>query len=153
MTSLRVPFPPPVLFFILLLAGAGLDHFWPWPLLSDRVHLQWGLAVGLFAGAVLLGGWALLTLRRWKTSPDFGQTVTALVQEGPYRWSRNPLYLALVSVLGGFAMVLDSVWVGIGVPLLIFGLDRLVVSREEAFLRMRFGAEYEQYLMRVRRWL
>ena len=153
METLRVPLPPPLLFFIVLLVGAGLDHFWPWPFLLARFVLQVSLGGCFFLGAVVLGGWALSTLRRRKTSPDFGQAVTALVQEGPYRFSRNPLYLALVSVLSGFAIALDSVWVGIGVPLLILGLDRLVIIREEGFLRMRFGPEYERYRMRVRRWL
>lgn len=153
MESLRVPLPPPLLFFFVLLAGAGLQFVRPWSLLGGRFPLQAGLGGCCFAVALFLGAWALMTLKREQTPPDFGQAVTRLVQEGPYRFTRNPLYVALVLVLGGFATALDSAWMGTGVPLLILGLDRLVIAREERFLLGRFGAEYEGYRQRTRRWL
>lgn len=153
MQTLRVPLPPPLLFFIVLLAGAGLQFLRPWSFLGGRLSLQAVLGGGCFTAALILGGWALRTLRRRQTPPDFGQVVTRLVQEGPYRFTRNPLYVALVLVLGGFATALDNAWMGSGVPLLILGLDRLVIAREERFLLGRFGADYEGYRHRTRRWL
>ena len=153
MDSLRVPLPPPLLFFIALLAGAALDHFVPWAFLSEAFTLRWGLGGLCCLGALALGAWALGTLRRHRASPEFGLKVTVLVQEGPYRFTRNPLYVALVLVLLGMALALGGFWVALGVPLLILGLDRLVIAREEPFLQDRFGAEYEGYRSRTRRWL
>jgi protein-S-isoprenylcysteine O-methyltransferase Ste14 len=153
MDALRVPLKPPVLFFIALLTGAGLGHVRPWGLLAVAFQVRLGIGCALFLSAVSLGGWGLWTLRRFKTSPEFGQPVTTIVQEGPYRFSRNPLYLALVLVLVGFAFALDNAWLALEVPLLGLALDRLVIAREEPFLQEIFGAEYEAYRARVRRWL
>lgn len=153
MDTLRVPLKPPVLFFFALLTGAALDRFRPWRLLPDAVQVRWGFGGCLFGGSLALGSWALLTLRRHEASPEFGHEVITLVQSGPYRFSRNPLYVALAMVLAGFSLALNSGWVALGVPLLILALDRLVIAREESFLRKKFDSDYEAYSARVRRWL
>lgn len=152
MDTLRVPLKPPVLFFLALLAGTALDRFWPWPL-PIAFRLRLGVGSCLFVGSLALGSWALVTLRRHAASPEFGREVITLVQAGPYRFSRNPLYVALALVLAGFSIALDSGWVALGVPLLILALDRLVIAREEPFLRKKFDSDYAAYSARVRRWL
>lgn len=153
MDSLHVPLKPPVLFFIALLTGAGLGHFWPWGFPAEAFWVRLGIGCAVILGALCLGGWGLWTLRRFNTSPEFGEPVKAIVQEGPYRFTRNPLYVALTLVLAGLALALDNAWMALGVPLLVLALDRLVIAREEPFLRGKFGAEYEAYSRKVRRWL
>jgi protein-S-isoprenylcysteine O-methyltransferase Ste14 len=151
--GLRVAWPPPLLFVLALVAGLAGERLRPATLglaeLGPRL-----VAGGLcFATAAGLATWAFATLRRLGTSPEFGGEVTALAEAGPYRFTRNPLYLALVLALAGFACMLDSVAVATTVPALLVALDRLVVVREERFLAARFGARYEAWARRVRRWI
>jgi protein-S-isoprenylcysteine O-methyltransferase Ste14 len=76
-----------------------------------------------------------------------------LLEHGPYRYSRNPLYIALSTVLLGFSFLLNNTWLLLGVPVLLFVLDRTVVTKEEQYLRARFGERYIFYSRKVRRWL
>jgi protein-S-isoprenylcysteine O-methyltransferase Ste14 len=100
-----------------------------------------------------LGIWGLLTFRRMGTTPEPNGTATALLTTGPFRFTRNPLYLGLSGLLAGFGLLLDSAWVLLGVPLLVLLLDRLVIVREEARLGAQFGEAYGAYRRHVRRWL
>jgi protein-S-isoprenylcysteine O-methyltransferase Ste14 len=153
LATVRVPVPPPAWFFLILLAAVAIDYFIPLQFLPDTLTVRFATAAPFFVIALLTGVWAISTFGRRRTSPDFGATVTALVQEGPYRFSRNPLYLALVLVLAGFSSVLNNLWLAFGVLLLVILLDRLVIAREEHFLSDLFGAEYLSYRQRVRRWI
>jgi protein-S-isoprenylcysteine O-methyltransferase Ste14 len=100
-----------------------------------------------------LAAWALLTFRRHRTTPEPHGTPTAMVATGPYRFTRNPMYLSLVTLLFGFALKLDSVWLLLPVPVLATLLDRFIIPGEEARLRELFGETYEAYTRRVGRWL
>jgi protein-S-isoprenylcysteine O-methyltransferase Ste14 len=153
LATVRVPVPPPALFFSILLAGVAIDHFVPLHFLPDVLAVHLATAAPFFVIALLTGVWALSTFRRWSTSPNFGVAVTALVQDGPYRLSRNPLYVALVLVLAGFSVAFNNLWLAFGVLLLVALLDRLVIAREEHVLAELFGAEYLAYRRRVRRWM
>ena len=150
--TLKAPVPPPALFFVILLVGVVIDHFRPLAFLPEVLSIQLLSALPFFGLAVTIGVWAFSTFRRCCTSPEFGAAVTALIQEGPYRFSRNPLYVALLLVLAGFACALNNAWLAIGVPALSAALDRLVVTREERFLTVLFGPDYVSYRTRVRRW-
>ncbi len=143
---------PPLLFLGCLLLGAGLWFVHPLDLglpLTARLVLG-GLLLGL---VVLHGGWGLLTFRRVGTTPEPNGVASALLTSGPFRWTRNPLYLGLSALLTCFAVLLDSAWVLLLVPVLVLLLDRLVIAREEVRLRAQFGEAYEAYCRRVRRWL
>jgi protein-S-isoprenylcysteine O-methyltransferase Ste14 len=151
-STLKAPVPPPALFFVLLIAGAAIDTLHPLRFLSDEIGLRLLVSLPLFVLAVAIGIWAFWSFRRSRTSPDFGSVVSALVQRGPYRFSRNPLYVALVLVLAGLACVLNNGWLAIATPLLVVALDRVVIVREERFLADLFGSDYGSYRARVRRW-
>jgi protein-S-isoprenylcysteine O-methyltransferase Ste14 len=112
-----------------------------------------GLCAFFWLGGAILGAWALLAFKRHHTTPEPNGVATALLTSGPFRMSRNPLYLTLISLLTGFGLALDSGWVLLMVPLLALLLDRLVIAREEARLAAQFGEPYRVYLRRVRRWL
>ncbi len=143
---------PPLLFLGCLLLGAGLRFLHPLDL-GLPLTLRLGLG-GLLLGLVALhGGWGLLTFRRMGTTPEPNGTASALLTSGPFRWTRNPLYLGLATLLVCFGVLLDSLWILALAPVLVLLLDRLVILREEARLRAQFGAAYETYSRRVRRWL
>ena len=151
--TLKGPVPPPLLFFIILIAGVAIAHFYPLDFLPEGLVFRLAFGLPLFGLAIVIGVTAFTAFRWSNTSAQFGEPVSSLVQRGPYRLSRNPLYVALLTVLLAFAFALNSGWLLIGFPILLLLLDRLVVRREELFLSATFGAAYVSYRKNVRRWL
>ena len=138
--------PPPFIYVAVFAVGWVLRGLLP------RLQLL-PLAVALALIAVVLAGWAMGRFARVKTSIIPNQPATAFVTDGPYRWSRNPMYVALA-----IAYVSTSLWTAsltslLLLPLALFLIDRLVIAREERYLRARFGDDYQHYCARVRRWL
>jgi protein-S-isoprenylcysteine O-methyltransferase Ste14 len=143
---------PPLLFLACLLTGWSLGFLHPLGFGLSRL-LRLGAGSLLFLLVAILGGWGLLTFKRMGTTPEPNGVASALLVSGPFRWTRNPLYLGLSTALAAFALLLDSVWVLGLVPVLVLLLDRLVITKEEIRLRAQFGSEYAAYARRVRRWL
>ena len=111
------------------------------------------LGVVLMLAALGLIGWSAWWFWRKKTTIEPYHTPSALIVEGPYRLSRNPIYLALLALLTGYVLWLGS----LGPVILPFAFYRVLTRRfiepEEAVLRRLFGAEAHAYLERTRRWL
>jgi protein-S-isoprenylcysteine O-methyltransferase Ste14 len=80
-------------------------------------------------------------------------TPAAMLTSGPFRLSRNPLYVASIIFLTAFSPLLDSAWVLATVPVMALALDHFIIPGEEARLRHVFGDRYTAYSGRVRRWL
>ena len=143
--------PPPLLYTAALVIGAGLEWFWP-----TAIGLGW---LPLVLGAILiLGGLAIallgaLALRRAGTAIPPNRPTTELVTDGPYRWSRNPLYLALTLIYAGVGLIADDLWILVLLVPLLLLLHWGVVVREERYLEAKFGEAYRRYKQRVRRWL
>jgi protein-S-isoprenylcysteine O-methyltransferase Ste14 len=78
---------------------------------------------------------------------------TALVAAGPYRFTRNPMYVGLASLTVGVGLWANTWWVILLLVPAVIAIDRFVIAREEAYLLRRFGAEYQQYMRHVRRWI
>lgn len=110
-----------------------------------------GWVLVALALALMVAG--MLTLRRHRTTirPDKG--ATTLVQSGPYTFTRNPLYLSLVTATAGLGFLLRSPWIFVLWPLLLLILDRSVIAKEERHLHRAFGEAYTEYRGRVRRWV
>lgn len=145
--------PPAVWFFVLLCAGWGLDRWRPLPLGWTSLEWQVATALALFAGATAFAVWAILLFRARRTTVlPFG-TASSLVTSGPFRLSRNPLYVSLVATQAAFGVLLDSAWYLLTALLLALALDRLVIREEERRLRELFADEFAAYAARVRRWL
>jgi protein-S-isoprenylcysteine O-methyltransferase Ste14 len=143
--------PPPVLTLAHFLAVVLLQVLFPLPLPLPGFLKIIG---GLLALAAL--GLAFLAVRRLglaHTSVEPHGSVTLVVTDGPYRFSRNPIYLGLVCLLIGIPLALNSYWGLLLSPLLVALLGRLVISYEEAYLERKFGLAYADYRSRVRRWL
>lgn len=150
--------PPPLIYLAFLLVGWGLQHlahelFSIGMGLGLPTEIRRGLAFVLVIGGLLLDGIAAGTFRRLGTPPEPWKPTTALATGGLYRFSRNPIYLGFGLTYIGFAVAMDSpIALAMLLPCLIV-IDRFVIAREERYLSARFGAEYEAYKGRVRRWL
>jgi protein-S-isoprenylcysteine O-methyltransferase Ste14 len=154
-TTPGVPAPPrvnaPILLVAGLVAGVVLDFLLPyWPSLPGLVRLAgaFPLAVGLALGLP-----AVRAMLRAKTSPVPTRKPTALVTTGIYAHTRNPMYVGMLAMYGGLALLLSSVWALILIAPLIAGVDLIIVRNEEAIMRGLFGARYSDYVSRVPRWL
>jgi len=145
--------PPALWFFGCLLAGWGLERSWPLTIPFPSLAWQLGPALGLFAAAGALAVWAMAQFRAQQTTLlPFGRA-TSLLDRGPFRWSRNPLYVALVATLAAFGLLLASCWILAATLALGAALDRWVIPEEEARMTELFGERYAGYAARVRRWL
>lgn len=115
------------------------------------------LAPWLGGGLVLVSFpialWALHTLTRANTTFDTMKPTTALVTAGPYRYSRNPIYLSLTLLYLGVALLINALWILLVVVPLLVVIQRGVIAREEAYLTRKFGDVYKRYKAQVRRWI
>ena len=148
-----VHFPPPFLFVGGLVLGAILQRAWALPLWSGTPStLLLGLAYLLAAVGIAWAAWGMLTFRRARTAFIPSQPASQLVSWGPYRFSRNPMYLGLSLLYCGIALRLNSVWAFLLFPLVIALVIRLVIRPEERYLDDAFGDTYRSYRDRVPRW-
>ena len=144
------PFPPAI-YLVPLVIGLILHFAFPLRLLPVG-WLQ--IAIGLPIIGITLVYWvsALLTLRRAGTVIDPGGTTTTIVTHGPYRFSRNPLYLSLIAIYIGITISVNTVWPLFFFPVVLV-LISLVIRQEERYLEEKFGQKYLSYKTKVRRWL
>lgn len=112
-----------------------------------------GAALALGGGAVALAGVVAFRRHRTTVDPRYPERATALVADGVYRWTRNPMYVGFVSVALGQAVARGSVLALAGPALLAGYLDRVQIPAEEQALRARFGAAFDGYAGAVGRWV
>ncbi len=143
--------PPPLIFGVPLAAGLYMNRTDPFPMMPPR-YAQW-IGVALIVVAVVLGVSAFAQFWRKRTSVMPYRPTTAIIETGPFRISRNPLYLSLALGYIGIAILLNSAWPLLLLPLVLLVIHRGVILREERYLEQKFGDEYNSYKMRVRRWI
>jgi protein-S-isoprenylcysteine O-methyltransferase Ste14 len=146
---------PPAVPLLTVLIGVALDRLWPihpgFELAAPARYWIGGLIV---AGAVLgLGLWSVVLLRRTGQSENPWKPTTQIVRGGPFRITRNPMYLQMVLVCIGIAVALMNLWVLFLTPLCAWLLQRLAILPEECYLEGKFGDTYLAYKRKVRRWL
>jgi protein-S-isoprenylcysteine O-methyltransferase Ste14 len=147
----RVVLPPPLVFAAYLLLAFVLNRLAP--VAPPWLGILRDMAVILVVGGLLLGTWCIRLMLRAHTSPDPHRPTTVLLTEGPYRRSRNPIYLGFLLIYVGFSILLGTLWGVLLGPLVLWTVTRLVVEPEEAYLRARFDQRYIAYKSRVRQWL
>jgi protein-S-isoprenylcysteine O-methyltransferase Ste14 len=147
----RVPIPPPLVFVGALIIVVGLDRLAAWPLPAPATLRVAGLI--LLIGGFLLAVSAFSRMGIAGTSPDPRHPDTSLLTNGPYRFTRNPIYLGFTVVFLGATFLVGTLWGIALVPLLMLVVTRLVVLPEEEYLFRRFPEQYQEYSRRVRRWL
>ena len=143
--------PPPLIAAAAALGGVGLRLWWPaplWPWPEAMIP-----ACACFAGSLLVAGPAGWRMWRTRTAIVPHHTTTALVVSGPFRFTRNPLYLALGLVLAGLAFATNSLAVAVMIVPWTIVMRYGVIAREERYLEGKFGEDYRAYCRRVRRWI
>jgi protein-S-isoprenylcysteine O-methyltransferase Ste14 len=143
--------PPPFFYLAGFLIGCGLEILLPIDGAPDAFRIGACAIGGVLWFA--LDGAAMLRFRRAGTSMIPLNPTTALVTSGPYRFTRNPMYLGMAILYVGLAVGFDLIWALIVLPLVLVAVDRLVIAKEEAYLARKFGDRYREYMARVRRWL
>lgn len=143
--------PPPLVFLGGFILGMVINFFLPIPILRD-ISIQLFGVVPLVLGIWLLAS-ANITLRRRKTPPEPWKPSVELVQDGPYRLTRNPIYLSFAIIYVGASFIFNSAFALIMlIPVMII-FERGQIPREEHYLKERFGEEYDRYKAKVRRWV
>jgi protein-S-isoprenylcysteine O-methyltransferase Ste14 len=130
----------------LLVSGLLGD---PLPRSAVTTGLGW-LLVAVFGA---WNGWALLAMARHRTALLPGAATTTLIESGPFARSRNPLYVGLLVLSAGLALLAGSLWALVALPIEWALLRWGAVLPEERYLAAKFGTEYADYAGRVRRWL
>lgn len=151
-----VRFPPPLIFVGGLLIAWLLDtrvfsltFFAPGAVTPAAKSAGYTLVVGGFA----IAAWGMITFARAHTAIIPNNPASSLVEAGPYRFIRNPMYTGMtVAYLGGI-LLLNTWWAVIFLPLVLLLLFRFVVKREERYLSAEFGTAYDEYRKRVKRWI
>lgn len=143
---------PPAPYAAALAGGWWLDRH------VHALPLDWGLAGQILGGGLLgiglvLFGWTLITFWRHRTTVNPYRAASTLCTGGPFRFSRNPIYVGDGFILAGLSLWLQTAWPLLFAPLVWALLRYGVIRHEERHLEARFGEAYRDYKARVRRWL
>jgi protein-S-isoprenylcysteine O-methyltransferase Ste14 len=143
---------PPYAWAIAVAAGLGLEWLRPLPFVPASVPSVLAGCI-LFAAGLALAAWAIASFRSAGTRVETYKPTTAIVAMGPYRFTRNPIYLGMFLGLFGLAVGFDSLWLLAALAAFCLVIRYGVVAREEAYLERKFGVDYIGYKASVRRWL
>src|SRR5262245_38660271 len=142
---------PPLVYLASILIGVVIHLARPLPLLPGGLAVP--LGVPLVAVAIALLCYSVAKFRAVGTPVPARKPTTAIVRTGPYRFSRNPIYLSFTLFQLGIAIWVNSVWLVATLVGAVALIQCLVIRREERYLERKFGAEYLDYKASVRRWL
>ena len=142
----------PFLIYIVLGVGAvALQKLFPLPFIAQASARLLGviiMVINLPIGLPAIRGMFVA-----KTSPNPHRPTTALVLSGPYRFSRNPMYIGLTLLYAGLVTFLQLPWGLVLLPMVIWLITIWVIVPEEKYLEQKFGGEYLNYKAKVRRWI
>jgi protein-S-isoprenylcysteine O-methyltransferase Ste14 len=145
---LRIPVP--WVFVLAYVVGALLERWIPLRLKPSWIPLIGG---ALFLAGAVMAGWSLSLFRKARTTTVPGEISSHLMTEGPYRLTRNPMYVGLTLAYLGEAGLLRQVWPVVCLPFVLAYLNWVVLPLEETRLGQAFGETYARYRSRVRRWI
>ncbi len=146
---------PPAIPLLVVALGIGLDRIFPIETLFEIPQpFRYWLGGIIVACAVLgLGGWSVLIMRRDGQSENPWKPTFNIIDRGPFRLTRNPMYLQMILVCFGIGIALMNWWLLMLTPFCGWLLQRLAIMPEEEYLERKFGDSYLAYKKRVRRWL
>jgi protein-S-isoprenylcysteine O-methyltransferase Ste14 len=148
----QVSIRPPLAWGLAVIAGLALNWLVPLPFLPVDLPAGWlGAIVFVFALALL--AWAIITITRAGSNVPTNLPTSTIVESGPYRFTRNPIYHGMFLGLAGLAIAFDNLWLLMMLVPFALLIRYGVVAREEAYLERKFGDVYRGYRSRVRRWL
>ena len=140
---------PPIIFLASILLGLGLNWAWPLHFMSPSVRLVGPIVT---ACAVVLFVLSYREFRAAGTSVRGSTRSTTIVRTGPYRFSRNPIYLAFILFVLGLSVWLSNAWLLATLVPAVGAIAMIVIPREERFLELNFKEQFSSYKARVRRW-
>jgi protein-S-isoprenylcysteine O-methyltransferase Ste14 len=144
---------PPAIYGAATLVAALLAWRVPLDFVPDPLRLFARIiGIGLIICGLALDLAAARIFKRAGTPVAPTKSSTAVVTDGIYSWTRNPMYLGLSLILFGIGLATGSVWFLVALPIAVFAVTKLAIEREEVYLANKFGAAYEAYRSRVRRW-
>lgn len=146
---------PPGVPLITVLTGIGLDSLWQidpgFELPAPERYWAGGLIVVIaFLG---LGLWSVVMFRRSGQSENPWKSTPRIVKTGPFRFTRNPMYLQMLLICAGVAIILWNAWILLLTPVSAWILQKYAIEPEEAYLEDKFGEDFLAYKRRVRRWI
>lgn len=143
---------PPLAWGLAVIAGLALNWLVPLPFLPVDLPAGW-LGALVFVLALALVAWAIVTMTRAGSNVPTNRPTTTIVESGPYRFTRNPIYLGMFLGLIGLGIAFDNIWLLLMLVPFALVIRYGVVAREETYLDRKFGDGYRGYRSRVRRWL
>jgi len=149
--GVRVVIKPPILFLAFFILGIALRFIIKFPIFSQS-------SIGYVAGGLLiilgafLAGWAVKTFKKLGETPHHGRPIHKIVDSGPFKFSRNPMYLSLAFIYIGLSMIINTYWLLLLLPIMLIVLHYGVILREEEYLKRKFKEEYLSYRSKVGRW-
>ena len=143
---------PPLTWALAVIVGLALDWLLPLPFLPAGLPAAF-LGAMVFVLALALFAWAIITITRAGSSVPTNRPTTTIVDSGPFRFTRNPIYTGMFLGLIGLAIAFDNLWLLVTLVPFVLVIRYGVVAREEDYLERKFGDIYRGYRSRVRRWL
>jgi len=148
----EVRIPPPVLYLVAFVLGVVLH--WLWALGFARgSSLRIALGVAVICGGVAILGGAFSVFRRMGQHPDPRKPTTTIARDGPYRFTRNPMYLGGSLVQLGLGIALGNAWIVLLLVPVVVLIHYRAILPEECYLEAKFGDEYTSFKASVRRWI
>ena len=144
--------PPPLLYLVAMFIGSLLHVITSTTLYPDDYILS-VLGGLVFVVSAVLARWAFLTMKTAGTSASPYESSQNLTASGPFKYSRNPIYVAMTGLYIGFALLINAIWPFVMLIPLLAIMQWGVIFREERYLYERFGKAYLNYKKNVRRWL
>lgn len=143
--------PPPLPCLLAIIAGIACGWIWPWSIVPHA----YALTIGIVLSVVAITSLAALSqaFKRHATPADPTRETTAIANTGPFRFSRNPVYVTFAVLQAAIGFFLNNAWILVLIVPAMAAIQHVVVRREEAYLEVRFGEEYLKYKARVRRWI
>ena len=143
--------PPPLIYLLPLALGLLLDRRFHLPFLPSGMRRIIGWP--FIGGGALLTQWFFRTMHNADAPVRTDKPVPRLTTDGPFRYTRNPGYLSMAMIYTGIAVLRNSLWAILFLPVVLYIIQREVIGREERYLERTFGEEYQAYKARVRRWI
>lgn len=144
---------PPLVPAITLFVGALLEWLVPTNLILDWSAARLAGTAIVALSALIFGVWPIALFLRSGQNPHPSHPTPSIETRGPYRVSRNPMYLGFLGICIGLGIAFDNLWIILLSPAVPILLTALVIKPEERYLEQKFGEEYVAYRNRVRRWL
>lgn len=146
--------PPPVLYLGTLTLGLLIQVVWSLPLLPKGLAaVRKPLGIGFAAAGAAILVWATRTMFRAGEHPDPDKPVSTVIDDGPFGYSRNPIYVAMTAIYLGITVFRNAIWPAVFLPGVLVVIQKRVVLHEEESLERQFGDDYREYKSRVRRWV